>query len=133
VDSRKPNAMVYRGIVLGKMKRHEEALNCFQNVCKKYPNNQDAFFQKGVQLAELGKHEKALDVFDEILKKYKDNVNVIYAKSRSKAGLKNYPEALDLLKQAISRNPKIIRKWAKEEPIFTVLHNNDKFRALVKL
>ena len=57
VDSRKPNAMVYRGIVLGKMKRHEEALNCFQNVCKKYPNNQDAFFQKGVQLAELGRHE----------------------------------------------------------------------------
>ena len=86
-----------------------------------------------MQLAELGKHEKALDVFDEILKKYKDNVNVIYAKSRSKAAIEKYPEALELLKQAISRNPKIIRKWAKEEPIFTVLHNNDKFRALVKL
>ena len=61
------------------------------------------------------------------------NVNVIYAKARSKAALEKYPEALELLKQAISRNPKIIRKWAKEESIFTVLHNNDKFRALVKL
>ena len=71
-----------------------------------------------------------LTIFDEILKKYKDNVNVIYAKSRSKAALKNYPEALELLKQAVSRNPKIIRSWAKEEPIFTVLHNN--LRALWK-
>jgi len=38
-----------------------------------------------------------------------------------------------LLKQAITRNPKIIRNWAKDEPIFTKLHNNDKFRSLVKL
>jgi len=125
--------MVYKGIVLGKMKRHEEALNCFQNICKKYPSNQDAFFQKGVQLAELGKHEKALNIFDEILKKHKDNVNVVYAKSRSKAAMEKYPEALELLKQAISKNPKIIRIWAKEEPIFTKLHSNDQFRKLVKL
>lgn len=115
------------------MKKHEEALNCFTNVCKKYPNNQDAFFQKGVQLAELGHHEKALDVFDEILKKFKDNVNVIYAKSRSKAALAEYSESLELLKQAISKNPKVIRSWAKEEPIFLKLHSNDLFRKLVKL
>ena len=37
------------GLLKAKMKRHEEALNCFENVCKKYPNNEDAFFQKGVQ------------------------------------------------------------------------------------
>ena len=84
-------------------------------------------------MAELGRHEKAIDVFDEILKKYKDNVNVIYAKSRSKAALEEYTESLELLKQAISKNPKIIRTWAKEEQIFTKLHSNDKFRALVKL
>ena len=115
------------------MKRHEEALNCFQNICKKYPNNLDAFFQKGIQLAELEQHEKALKVFDEILAKYKDNVNVIYAKARSKAALEMYPEALELLKQAVTKDPKLIRKWAKEEKAFTQLHNDDKFRALVKL
>lgn len=125
--------MVYKGIVLGKMKKHEEALNCFQNVCKKYPNNQDAFFQKGIQLAELGQHEKALNVFDEILAKFKDNVNVIYAKSRSKAALGMYPESIELLKQAVSKSPKVIRGWAKEEKIFEKLHENDQFRKLVKL
>jgi len=58
---------------------------------------------------------------------------VVYAKSRSKAAMEKYPEALELLKQAISKNPKIIRIWAKEEPIFTKLHSNDQFRKLVKL
>jgi tetratricopeptide (TPR) repeat protein len=84
-------------------------------------------------LAELGQHEKALKVFDEILEKFKDNVNVIYAKSRSKAALGIYPESLELLKQAISKNPKVIRGWAKEEEIFEKLHENDQFRKLVKL
>ena len=71
------------------MKKHEEALNCFQNICTKISQSiMDAFFQKGVQLAELGKHEKALEIFDEILSKHKDNVKcIIYAKSRSKAEL----------------------------------------------
>ena len=72
-------------------------------------------------------------MFDEILVKFKDNVNVIYAKSRSKAALGMYPESLELLKQAVTKSPKLIREWAKKEKAFTNLHNNDKFRALIKL
>jgi len=72
-------------------------------------------------------------VFDEILEKFKDNVNVIYAKSRSKAALGMYPESLELLKLAVSKEPKVIRGWAKEEKIFEELHENDQFRKLVKL
>ena len=67
------------------------------------------------------------------MKKYENNVNVIYAKARSKAALEIYPESLELLKQAVSKNPKTIRLWAKEEPIFTKLHSNEQFRKLVKL
>ena len=133
IDSRKTNALIYRGIVLGKMKRHEEALTCFENICKKFPNNQDAFFQKGIQLAELGRHEDAIIVFDDILKKFKDNVNVTYAKSRSKAALGEFSESLNLLKQVINKQPKVIRNWAKEEPIFSKMHSNAEFRRLVKL
>ncbi len=44
-----------------------------------------------------------------------------------------YPESLELLKQAISKSPKVIREWAKEEEIFEKLHGNDQFRKLVKL
>ena len=35
MDSKKSNALFYKGIVLGKMKRHEEALNCFEKRIQK--------------------------------------------------------------------------------------------------
>jgi hypothetical protein len=38
-----------------------------------------------------------------------------------------------LLKQAVSKNPKIIRKWAKDEKIFEKLYDNDQFRKIVKM
>ncbi len=93
----------------------------------------DAFFHMGIELAEIGKHEKAIEIFDKILSRHKDNVNIIYAKSRSSAALGRYPQALELLKQSISNGPKVIRSWAKEEPIFQTLHDDAEFRKLVKL
>jgi len=93
----------------------------------------DALFHKGIELAELDKHEKAIDIFEQILSKHKENVNIIYAKSRSKAALGMYPESLELLKMAISKNPKLIRSWAKEEKLFEKFHDNNQFRKLVKL
>ena len=59
-------------------------------------------------------------------------MNIIYAKSRSKAALEQYPQALELLKEAVSKNGKVIRAWAKEEPIFDKLHTSDEFRKIVE-
>ena len=81
----------------------------------------------------MDKHEKAISIFDQVLSKHKDNVNIIYAKSRSSAALERYPESLELLKQAVSKNPKIIRKWAKDEKIFEKLYSNDQFKKIVKM
>jgi len=83
--------------------------------------------------AELEKHERAIEIFDKILKEHKDNVSIIYAKSRSKAALKQYPQALELLRQAVSKNSKVIRAWAREESIFKSLHTNSEFRRIVRL
>lgn len=118
---------------MGKLKRHEEALNCFENVHRQNPSHMDAFFHIGIELAELENHKKAIEIFDQILAKHKDNVNIIYAKSRSKSALGEFPESLELLKKAIDLNPKTIRAWARDEKIFGKLHNNDQFRRLVKL
>ena len=133
VDPTKTNALFYKGIVLGKMKKHEEALNCFDTVYRKNPRHHDALFHRGIELAELGKHDRALAIFDKILEKHKDNVNVIYAKSRSKAALGDFSESIELLKSAITKNPKVIREWAKQEKIFDRLHSSEQFRKLVKM
>ena len=125
--------MFYKGIVLGKIKKHEEALNCFESVSKRYPSHLDALFHMGIEHAELERHNKAIEIFNKILSKHKDNVNIIYAKSRSEAALGNYSEAMGLLKKAILLNSKTIRKWAKKEKIFEKLHDNEQFRKMVKL
>jgi len=41
--------------------------------------------------------------------------------------------ALELLKKAVSKDPKTIRKWAKEEKIFERFYDNEQFRRLIKL
>ena len=125
-------AAFYRGIVLGKLDRHEEALNCFENIYKKHPKHMDAFFHKGIEMAELGKHEKALEIFDKLLQIHKDNVNVIYAKARSNAALDNIDEAIYLLGQAIKKDRKTIKKWAVQEKFFDNLLDDPRFNKLVK-
>ena len=115
------------------MNRHEEALNCFENVCKHNPKHLDSLFHKGIEHAELGYHEKAINIFDQILSKHKDNINIIYAKSRSKAAVGEYNESMELLRKAISSDGKTIREWAKNEKIFKKFHDDDQFRKIVKL
>ncbi|HSB50049.1 MAG TPA: tetratricopeptide repeat protein, partial [Nitrosopumilaceae archaeon] len=120
------------GVVLGKMEKHEEALNCFELVCKKNPRHLDAIFHKGIELAQLDRHEKAINIFDDLLRQKKDNVNVIYAKARSLAALNQDAQSLEMLKKAISKDPKTIRKWAKAEKIFERFHENDQFNRIVR-
>ena len=107
-------------------------MNCFVKICKNHPQHKDALFHKGIELAELDKHKQAIEIFDRLLSKHKDNVNVIYAKSRSKAALDELEESLVLLKKAISYNPKVIKKWAKQEKIFERFQEIEQFRKLVK-
>ncbi|KAG2474353.1 MAG: putative TPR domain protein, component of TonB system [Nitrosopumilales archaeon] len=133
IDPKKTNARFYKGIVLGKMGKHEQALNCFENVCRSNPRNLDAIFHKGIELTELQKHDKAIRIFDDLLRKQKENVNLIYAKARSMAALDEIGLSMELLKKAISKDPKTIRKWAKDEKIFERFHDDEQFRKLVKL
>jgi tetratricopeptide (TPR) repeat protein len=126
------NTAFYRGIVLGKMKKHEEALNCFENIYRKHPKHMDAFFHKGMELAELGKHERALEIFDKLLQMHNDNVSVLYAMARSNAAISNVDKALYLLEQAAKKDRKTIKKWAIEDEFFDSLQDEPKFMKLIK-
>ena len=131
-DSGNVNTAFYRGIVLGKMKKHEEALNCFENICRKHPKHMDAYFHKGMELAELGKHDRALAIFDKLLQIHEGNVNVIYAMARSNAAIANIGRALYLLELAVKKDRKTIKKWALEDEFFDSLQDEPKFRKLIR-
>jgi tetratricopeptide (TPR) repeat protein len=92
----------------------------------------DALFHKGIELAELGNHKQSIEIFDKILSKHKDNVNVIYAKSRSNAAIGEIDQSFELLKKAVSKNPKAIKQWAKQEKIFESLLEDERFRRIIK-
>ena len=118
--------------MLGKLGKHEEALNCFENVCREHPRHTDSLFHKGIELAELGRHENALKIFDKLLSKHKDNPNVLYAKARSLAELDQVGQSMEYLKNAVRKDPKTIRKWAKAEKAFERFEDDERFRRIVK-
>ena len=86
------------------MKKHERALNCFENVYRSNRNHLDALFHTGVELAHLDRHEKAITVFDKVLTKFGRNISVVYAMARSKAAINEVEESLSLLKEAAKQS-----------------------------
>ena len=113
------------------MKKHERALNCFENVYRSNRNHIDALFHTGVELAQLDRHEKAIVVFDKVLVKFGRNVNVVYAKARSKAALNEVEESLSLLKEAVKQS-KMIKTWAREDEIFEKFFDDAEFESIIR-
>ena len=97
----------------------------------------DAKFHTGIEMAELGDHRRAIRVFDEILAGRggagAGGASVAYAKSRSLAAEGEGAAAMALLGEAISKDPKTIRAWAREEKIFERYHSSEQFRKMVKM
>ena len=48
-----------KGTALGKLERHEEALSCFEEAIKLYPEYLLALYGKGNSLRKLGRDEEA--------------------------------------------------------------------------
>ncbi|MYB30891.1 MAG: tetratricopeptide repeat protein, partial [Cenarchaeum sp. SB0663_bin_5] len=133
LNKKNPALHLHSGIILGKMKKNKEALKVLENIERKFGAHPDVTFQQGIQLAEMGEHKKAIKIFENMGESHADNVNIIYAISRSRAAIGEYDDALRLLKKAVSKSPKVIRAWAKDEDIFNPLHANKAFRRLVKM
>tara|TARA_B100000929_G_C15502777_1_gene417927 strand:- start:2721 stop:3062 length:342 start_codon:yes stop_codon:yes gene_type:complete len=113
------------------MRKHERALNCFENVYRSNRNHLDALFHTGVELAQLDRHEKAIVVFDKVLTKFGRNINVVYAKARSKAALNEIEESLSLLKEA-AKQSKMIKTWAREDEIFGRFIDDSEFESIIR-
>ncbi len=119
-------------MVLGKQKKHENAISFLDKVLEKEPENNEALFYKATELSELGRHQDAILIFDKILKEFPKNGTIIYAKARSKAQLGEDNDALILLAQAISHYGKTIKNWAVKDSSFDKLKGDPKFKTIVK-
>jgi Flp pilus assembly protein TadD len=58
------DAYVQRGIELGNLEKHEEALKSFNKAIHLQPDNADAWNNKGHALMALGREKEAKEAFD---------------------------------------------------------------------
>jgi tetratricopeptide (TPR) repeat protein len=72
-------ALVNKGIALGELKRHEEAMAVFDEVVRRFgeatePDLRErvarALVSKGVVLGQLKRHEEEITVYDEVVRRF---------------------------------------------------------------
>ena len=117
--------------MLGKAGRHEEALNCFEAICRKHPRHDDANFRRGVELAEVGRHEDALAAFERLLGRRAPAASLLYAKARSLAALGRPGAAAESLERAYRIDKKTIRAWARSEKAFESYAGDARFSRIL--
>src|SRR3972149_3315794 len=149
---KEPEDVIYQAMSFLEKNQPKAAIVLFNQALKADPKNIEALYNKGLALNQIRKYQdaitsfdkvleikpddapslnnQAIEIFDKLLTEHKNNVNVIYAKSRSKAALGEIDQSLDLLKQAISQNPKVIKKWAKQETVFEKIQDDERFKKI---
>ena len=65
LDPKDEDTWINRGVVLGKMGRHQEELKSYETAAELNPEDNDAWVNKGVALGKLGDNEEALEAFNQ--------------------------------------------------------------------
>ena len=89
-----------KGIILDRMGKHEDALDCFEKARSIDPQDIDVITNIGISLDKLGKSEEALKYYDMVLKKQED-VRTLYNKGISLSKIGNYSDAVTCFKKVL--------------------------------
>ncbi|MDD9808534.1 MAG: tetratricopeptide repeat protein [Thaumarchaeota archaeon] len=104
-DPRNANAHFFRGSLLAKAGRVQDALEAFKLAAELEPKNVEMRRAVGYTQQRLGEHEDALGTFDSILDELPGRVDVMCAKASSLAALRRVGESLEILELAITLDP----------------------------
>jgi len=95
------NEFVVRGISSAYFDRHQEAINCYDEVLRIDPNSANAWRQKGAVLNQLENHQEALTCFDKVLMIEPKDALAWFSKGIVLSRLCRYQEALKCVEKAI--------------------------------
>ena len=95
----------HRGVALGFMGRHAEALACFGSALETHPNPAPVYAWVGTILASLGRHAEAIRNYDRALKLGADDFATYYGKGIALLLTKEYGPALICLERALANTP----------------------------
>lgn len=97
-------SLIYHG-------KKDEAIECFDKILAKYPEEISAIYGKGMVYYRFNELEAALEQFDVVLSKNPEEVDTLYAKGAILSGLGKNEEALPLLKKTVALDPKMHIAW----------------------
>lgn len=102
-SSAKANAQ--RAVLLARMGRTDEALQCYTKALELQPDYTDVLFNRSNLLRELDRHEEALAGYDHALELEPDDAALLNNRGVTLFMLERYQEALDSYARAIALRP----------------------------
>ena len=102
---------LFKGYLLGKNGRYEDALKFSEEVLKINPMSEDAWWLKGASLGHLDRHEEAIMCFDKALKIDPNYADAWCAKGITLRELGRYEEAIECLVEAVKIYPRYVYAW----------------------
>lgn len=98
--------------------KKDEALQCFDKILEKYPEEIPAIYGKGMAYFEFGDLKQAIAQFDIVLEMDSDEIDSLYAKGAILSSIGKNKEALTLLDKTIELDPKLHIAWLAKGYLF---------------
>src|SRR5690242_3614947 len=108
---RRTRSWISKGIELGRLERHEEALTCYEQALKLIPKYPYVWLHKGMAFDALKRYEDALVAYDRALAISPYYEHAWRRKSFALSALKRYDEALIALEKVLEINPRYPSIW----------------------
>ena len=114
-----------KGVALGNLGRHEEAVEVFDKAVKLKPDYNDAWFNKGAALENLGRHQEAVDAFDRSIEIKDDYADTWFSKGVALGNLGRHEEAVKVFDKAIQIKDDYVEAWYGKGVVLGELGKND--------
>ena len=91
--------------------KKEEALNCYDKISEKYPDELRALYGKGMVFFEFDELETAIEFFDKVLEINPDEHDSLYAKGTILSSMGKSVQAMEYIDKFIELKPKFHIGW----------------------
>lgn len=120
-----------RGVAFAKINQYEEAVFCYNQALGINSDYLDAWNNRGIALTKLQKYDAAIDSYDHAARVRPNSYRVWYNKSRCYALQNKVDLAIENLQRAIHLNPQLSVNFAKSEPDFDGIREQELFKTLI--
>ena len=121
----------YRGAALTALSRYEEAIDSFNKLLETQPDHVLAWSKRGTAFGYLKRYEEAIYSYNKAIEIDPSCFDAWYNKACCYAEQNNAVLAIETLEKAISIEPVTSVEYAKTDPSFSLIRDNEKFQKLI--